>query len=90
MAVNYSAETRGGDALREGGDRAAASRHTPVQALFLDRLGRLVGKVRLYRRYLISTDRRIQLLNRAILSTFRDCRELGLETEARAILAVTR
>jgi hypothetical protein len=62
-------------------------RRTPMQVLFLDRLSRLVQKIQLHGRYLAPTDRRMQLLNRAIFSTFCTCREMGLEREARAILA---
>lgn len=63
---------------------------TATQVLFLDRLTRLVRKVHLHGRYLVATDRRMQFLNRAILSTFCDCRELGVEAEARVILAELR
>lgn len=63
---------------------------TATQTLFLDRLTRLVRKVHLHGRYLVATDRRMQFLNRAILSTFCDCRELGVEAEARVILAELR
>ena len=65
-------------------------RLTPTQALFLDRLTRLVRKVDLHGRYLVATDRRMLLLNRAVLSTYCDCRQLGVEDEARAILAGLR
>ncbi len=36
--------------------------------------------------YLVSTDRRLQLLNRALLSTYEDCRMLGVGEEARQLL----
>lgn len=70
-------------------DQAATTeaRRTPMQTLFLDRLSRLVQKIQLHGRYLAPTDRRMQLLNRAIFATFCTCRDLGLEQEARAILA---
>ncbi|HEX5504114.1 MAG TPA: hypothetical protein VFW96_15920 [Thermomicrobiales bacterium] len=68
-------------------DAAAEGRRTPMQTLFLDRLSRLVQKIQLHGRYLAPTDRRMQLLNRAIFATFCTCRDLGLEREARTILA---
>lgn len=68
----------------------ATPQHTPMQRLFLDRLAHLTRKVDLHRRYLVPTDRRLQLLNRALLSTYDDCRTLGVETAARAILATLR
>jgi hypothetical protein len=58
-----------------------------LQTFFLDRLTRLVRKVHLHGRYLVPTDRRMQLLNRAILSTYEDCQLAGVAVEARAILA---
>lgn len=79
------------------GDFGASKRPTTLptapaslQALYLARLARLVRKVGLHRRYLVPTDRRMQLLNRAILSTFDDCRTLGVEAEARDTLAGLR
>ena len=65
----------------------AARGRVGLQAFFLDRLTRLVRKVHLHGRYLVPTDRRMQLLNRAILSTYEDCRLAGVAVEARAILA---
>ncbi len=60
------------------------------QTFYLDRLTRLVHKIHLHGRYLAASDRRMQLLNRAILSTYRTCRDLGVEAEARSILAGLR
>jgi len=37
-------------------------------------------------RYLVPTDRRLQLLNRALLSTYEDCRVLGVGAEAQQLL----
>ena len=68
------------------GHRALA----PVQAFYLDRLTKLVHKIHLHGRYLAASDRRMQLLNRAILATYRTCRDLGVEAEARSILAGLR
>ena len=63
---------------------------TPVQGFYLDRLTRLVHKIHLHGRYLAASDRRMQLLNRAILATYRTCRDLGVEAEGRSILASLR
>jgi hypothetical protein len=59
------------------------------QAYFLARLTRLVTKAALLGRYLVPGDRRMRLLNHAILATYDDCRALGLTAEARAILITT-
>jgi hypothetical protein len=73
--------------------RAEAAGHralAPVQAFYLDRLTKLVHKIHLHGRYLAASDRRMQLLNRAILATYRTCRDLGVEAEARSTLAGLR
>jgi hypothetical protein len=73
--------------------RAEAAGHralAPVQTFYLDRLTRLVHKIHLHGRYLAASDRRMQLLNRATLSTYRTCRDLGVEADARSILAGLR
>jgi hypothetical protein len=64
---------------------AAAAPHTAPQAFFLERLARLNRKTTLLGRYLVPTDRRLQLLNRALLSTYEDCRALGVGKEAQKI-----
>lgn len=64
----------------------AVVRHTTQQAFFLERLARLTRKTALLGRYLVATDRRMQLLNRSILSTYEDCRALGAGEDARALL----
>jgi hypothetical protein len=71
-------------------DASMARRLTPTQALYLDRLRHLVHKIHLHGRYLATTDRRMQLLNRAVLATLCSCREEGVEGEARAILIELR
>lgn len=63
-----------------------AMRHTAQQAFFLERLARLNRKTVLLGRYLVPTDRRLQLLNRALLSTYEDCRALGIGEDARHVL----
>lgn len=60
--------------------------HTAQQAFFLERLARLNRKTALLGRYLVPTDRRLQLLNRALLSTYEDCRVLGVGAEAQQLL----
>lgn len=86
MAIDFSF----GNRKQAFSGAATASPQAALQALFLDRLARLVRKVHLHGRYLVPTDRRMQLLNRAILTTFCDCREAGVEAEARAILTDLR
>ncbi|MDP9372458.1 MAG: hypothetical protein M3Q65_08410 [Chloroflexota bacterium] len=88
MAIDFNLNLgKRRDAVPPAGNGPALQRYSATQLLFLDRLTRLVRKVHLHGRYLVPTDRRMQLLNRALLSTFCDCRELGIETEARAVLA---
>ena len=89
MALNFTnfGFGRQHDSSPDDPSQATGERRTPMQTLFLDRLSRLVQKIQLHGRYLAPTDRRMQLLNRAIFSTFCTCRDLGLEREARAILA---
>lgn len=87
MALNFSFGKRD---FVPGGEASIGRQHGQQQTLFLDRLARLVRKVHLHGRYLVPTDRRMQLLNRAILLTFCDCRALGVEAEARAIIAGVR
>jgi hypothetical protein len=67
-----------------------ASSPTPQQLYFLDRLSRLSRKSVLLSRYLVPTDRRMRLLNHAVLATYDDCRALDVATEARAIIDEVR
>jgi hypothetical protein len=60
--------------------------HTAEQTFFLERLTRLSRKTVLLGRYLVPADRRLQLLNRALLSTYEDCRRLGVGDEAHEVL----
>lgn len=60
------------------------------QRYFLDRLTRLGKKSALLSRYLVPTDRRMRLLNHALLTTYDDCRLLGVSTEAKAIIDEAR
>ncbi len=60
--------------------------HTMQQTFFLERLGRLDRKTTLLGRYLVPTDRHRQLLNRALLSTYDDCRALGVGEAAQKVL----
>ena len=60
--------------------------HTKQQTFFLERLARLNRKTILLGRYLVPTDRRLQLLNRALLSTYEDCCQLGVAEEARQLI----
>lgn len=60
------------------------------QRYFLERLMRLTKKSALLSRYLVPTDRRMRLLNHAILTTYDDCRVLGVGDEAKAIIDESR
>ncbi len=60
------------------------------QRYFLDRLTRLGKKSALLSRYLVPTDRRMRLLNHALLTTYDDCRVIGVSTEAKAIIDEAR
>jgi len=64
----------------------AVAPHTTQQTFFLQRLARLNRKTAILGRYLVPTDRRLQLLNRALLSTYEDCRVLGVGAEAQQLL----
>ena len=57
---------------------------------FLERLTRLTKKSALLNRYLVPTDRRMRLLNHAILTTYDDCRALDAAAEAKAIIDESR
>ena len=74
----------------EGGPTTSAAQYSALQNYFLERLARLVRKATLLGRYLVPGDRRMRLLNHAILATYDDCRALGLVDEARAVLTTTR
>lgn len=87
MSIDYAA----GRVPAPSQDRKSAEPAVnPALALYLDRLTRLVQKINVHGRYLTTTDRRMQLLNRAALATFRSCRALGIEHDARAILSGLR
>ena len=88
MSINFASPNE--ELALPRADAARSRELAPLQSFYLDRLTRLVHKIHLHGRYLASTDRRMQLLNRAVLSTYRACRDLEIEPEARAILAVLR
>jgi len=67
-----------------------ASSFTAKQRHFLNRLNRLSKKSVLLSRYLVPTDRRMRLINHAVLATYDDCRVLGIAAEARAIIEEAR
>lgn len=71
---------------RSSSQAAGTALYTTQQTFFLARLARLSRKTMLLSPYLVSTDRRLQLLNRALLSTYEDCRMLGVGEEARQLL----
>jgi hypothetical protein len=88
MAVNLR------DMVREQTEATDAARatasHTAMQGYFLERLNRLSKKSILLSRYLVPTDRRMRLLNHAVLATYDDCRALEVAAEARAIIEEAR
>jgi hypothetical protein len=88
MSINFASPNQ--ELALPRAEAAGHRAHTPVQAFYLDRLTKLVHKIHLHGRYLAASDRRMQLLNRAILATYRTCRDLGVEAEARSTLAGLR
>jgi hypothetical protein len=88
MILNFRTANR--DQPPAGRPSQRLARPTPEQTYYLDRLTRLARKAALLGRYLVPTDRRMRLLNHAIFSTYDDCRALGVDVEARAILATVR
>lgn len=62
------------------------ARRSPVQRLFLRRLQRLALLDRYSETHLTFSPSEIVLLRRAVYSVFRDCLELGVLEDARAIL----
>ena len=88
MALHYR-DTRP-EPTGEIGPSAVVAQYSAQQTYFLERLARLVRKAALLGRYLVPGDRRMRLLNHAILATYDDCRALGITAEARAILVTTR
>jgi hypothetical protein len=62
------------------------SRQTPVQRLFLKRLERLVLLGRYGQQHLVYSETEAALLKKATYSVYRDCAQMGLGQEARAIL----
>ena len=88
MSINFASPNQ--ELALPRGKAAGHRAFVPVQTFYLDRLTKLVQKIHLHGRYLAVSDRRMQLLNRAILATYRSCRDLGVEADARAILAGLR
>jgi hypothetical protein len=62
------------------------ARQSPIQRLFLKRLQRLVLLDRYGQRHLAFSDQECFLLKKAIYSVYRDCVELDVPREARAII----
>lgn len=74
-------------------DQAAASgkgEFDLLRCFYLRRLHVIVEKVRHHGGYLVASDKRMVLLNRALLSTFCQCCDLGVEHEARRLLGTLR
>jgi hypothetical protein len=63
------------------------SRQTPLQRTFLRRLERLTLLSRYGQRHDVFSPDETALMKKATYSVFRDCAEMGLLAEARAILA---
>jgi hypothetical protein len=62
------------------------TRQSPIQRMFLKRLQRLVLLNRYGQRHLAFSDQETFLLKKGIYSVYRDCVELGVLNEARAII----
>lgn len=74
-------------------DQATATGEGELELLrcfYLRRLHVIVEKVRHHGGYLVASDKRMVLLNRALLSTFCQCGDLGVELEARRLLGSLR
>ena len=63
------------------------SRQTPIQRHFLKRLERLVLLGRYGQQHLVFSENEAALLKKATYSVYRDCVQMGLLKEARAILS---
>jgi len=57
-----------------------------LQLFFLGRLSWLLQQRREYSQVLAKDDWRLRLLNKALYSTFCDCLNVGLQSEARRLL----
>lgn len=87
MAIDFRATQQ---TQREPTAADVATGSGDEQRYFLERLMRLTKKSALLSRYLVPTDRRMRLLNHAILTTYDDCRALGGAAEAKAIIDESR
>ncbi len=67
------------------GVRAGSRSYSPLQALFLLRLTRLLRERQDWVARLTPDDWRLKLLSKAIYSTFCDCVELGVAEDARTL-----
>jgi hypothetical protein len=59
---------------------------TPTQAFFLARLQDLIARRQQQASQVAADDWRLRLLDKAMYSTFRDCVDLGVGDDARALL----
>ncbi len=62
------------------------SRQTPIQRIFLKRLQRLVLLGRYGERHLAFSEQETALIRKATYSIYRDCDEMGVLREAKAIV----
>lgn len=82
MNLEYPSEARqAGQAVAPDPTEAASFR-----AFYLRRLDAIINRVNHRSGYLVSSDRRMVLLFRALLSTYRQCTALGVEGEARRMV----
>lgn len=86
MAIDF----RGTQRVQQESTADVAAESGDARSYFLARLTRLTKKSALLSRYLVPTDRRMRLLNHAILTTYDDCRALGVSVEAKAIIDASR
>lgn len=61
--------------------------YNQMQLLFMLRLANLLRRRREYQHVLVPTDWRMRLLHKSIYSTFCDCINLGVGSEARGLFA---
>jgi hypothetical protein len=83
----YDSPTSDRDNTTHSGSRAPSRSYSPVQALFLIRLNRLLRQRQDAVSHFPSDDWRLRLLSKAIYSTFCDCVELGIAEDARSLFS---
>ena len=86
----YDSSTSDRDNSTHSGSRASSRNYSPLQALFLIRLNRLLRQRQDSISRLPEDDWRVKLLSKSIYSTFCDCVELGVAEDARTLFTRTK